>query len=84
MKLYITKYALTNGIIEVDTEILTDTFGGKFISVKIFGFHYEQFFGAKDFRQTRKSAIKKAEEMRAKKIASLKKQIEKLEKLSFE
>ncbi len=37
----------------------------------------------KDFHFTKKEAIARAEEMRKKKIASLKKQIAKLEKLKF-
>lgn len=36
-----------------------------------------------DWHRTKESAIAKAEEMRKKKIASLKKQIEKLEKMEF-
>lgn len=38
----------------------------------------------KEWHRTKKSAIKKAEEMRQKKIDSLKKQVEKLERMMFE
>ena len=67
MKVWITKYALTRGIIE--TENLNDYYSGKGYS----WMHYNK-----------ESAIKKAEEMRQKKIASLKEQIEKLERMRFE
>ena len=67
MKVWITKYALTRGIIE--TENLNNCYSGKEYS----WIHYDK-----------NSAIQKAEEMRQKKIASLKKQIEKLERMRFE
>ena len=45
----------------------------------------DQFYlDGEDFCYTHECAIWKAEEMRQKKIASLKKQIEKLEKMRFE
>ena len=60
MNVWITKYALTKGIFEMDVE--------------------SQSEGCK----TKAAAIAKAEKMRRKKIASLKKQIEKLESMKFE
>lgn len=67
MKVWITKYALTRGIIETDN--LNDCYSGKGYS----WIHYDK-----------EAAIQKSEEMRQKKIASLKKQIEKLEEMRFE
>lgn len=68
MKVWITKYALTDGIIETDSEN-----GARSIDL---------YWG--DCHLSRESEIKKAEEMRQKKIESLKKQIKKLEKMRFE
>ena len=80
MKVWITKYALTDGIIEADGE----PYGLEWVSAswdngdKCNDFEQEEWF------DTKERAIQKAEEMRQKKIASLKKQIEKLEEMRFE
>lgn len=86
MKVWITKYALTDGIIKEDTInffrtekqpngllILYDRSENISCSYK-----KGEYFGLKEL------AIKKAEEMRQKKIKSLKKQIKKLEEMRFE
>ena len=88
MNVWITKYALTQGIEEIDSNQvkefeMTDTGclcfrrNGKYSFVT-------EIYSQKEWYRTKESAIKKAEEMRQKKIASLKKQIEKLEKMRFE
>ena len=86
MKVWITKYALSKGIIETDVyeECLGTDPSGNMISVKLNG--YVSYFHGKgnDWHTTKESAIQKAEEMRKKKMDSLKKQIEKLEKMKFE
>ncbi len=79
-KIFIAKYALTKGIIEKEAEISSYRDGSKYAYVK------GEFFGynmSKDAFYNYEDAIQKAEGMRQKKIASLKKQIAKLEKLSF-
>lgn len=73
---YITKKALTDGIVEKEGELLDN---GKYFSVENYG-----FFSANDFYLDIESAKQKAEQMRIKKINSLRKQLEKLEKLSFQ
>lgn len=73
-KAYITKYALTDGIIEKEGRIVKDTY----FDVEKYG-----FFSKGDYFFTKEEAIEKAEKMRLKKIESLKKQILKLEKLTF-
>ena len=90
MKVWITKYALTDGIIEAESDTQTqnkekvfafwnnDEFGIFYPSIGIFYPSKGELFYDKE------SAIQKAEEMRQKKIASLKKQIEKLEEMRFE
>lgn len=80
MKAYITKYALTSGIIQTEGEITSN--GALFdmrASVPIY-YHGE----GKEWHRTKKEAIARAEEMRQKKIASLKKQIDKLERMKFQ
>jgi hypothetical protein len=75
MKIYVTKYALTAGIKEHEAEISSS--GGAYVNGL-----YGGFFG-NDFWDNEEEAKKHANVMRLKKIASLKKQIEKLEKLTF-
>lgn len=79
-KVFITKYALTKGIIEKEADIHSFRDGSKFAYVR------GEFIGYKmivDAFYNYESAIQRAEEVRKKRIASLKRQIEKLEKLSF-
>ncbi|WP_304977218.1 hypothetical protein [Parabacteroides goldsteinii] len=79
-KIFITKYALTKGIIEKEADIHSFRDGSKFAYVR------GEFIGYKmivDAFYNYESAIQRAEEVRKKRIASLKRQIEKLEKLSF-
>lgn len=80
MKAWITKYALTKGILErsirsFDGETAEDITGGHLRA---------KYYRKGEWHESKISAIEKAEEMRKKKIASLKKQIEKLEKMKFD
>lgn len=79
MKVWITNYALTKGILEKEA---TECGDGMINTGEKLGnfFHGE----GDEWHRTKESAIKKAEEMRLKKIASLKNQIVKLEKMKFE
>lgn len=82
MKVYITKYALTEGIIEAEGE----PYG---LELEWVSASWDDGYKCGDFEQgewydTKERAIQKAEEMRQNKIASLKKQIEKLERMRFE
>ena len=76
----ITKYALTQGIFEVEAEVI-DTPGepASMIAVRRSGPYYH----GTNWHRTKEEAIKKAETMRKKKIASLKEQIAKFEALTF-
>lgn len=76
MKVFITRYALTKGIIEQEAEC-----SGKCISYSTSG--YTSYVYKPDWHETETEARAHADQMRLKKIASLKKQIAKLEKLSF-
>jgi hypothetical protein len=81
MKAYITKHALTKGIYTVEIE--TDNVSS-FDMDEILCFKGNYFIGkGVEWHLTKEAAINKAEEMRLKKIASLKKQLAKMEALSF-
>ena len=67
-KIWVTKYACTRGIFEDDSE--------KYSSYK----SLRKWYG---IVETREEAVKLAEQARVRKIANLKKQIEKLEKKVF-
>lgn len=74
MKVWITKYALTSGIKEMEVE-QSENFPDM-VYDRNDTYHGE----GRDWHRTRESAIAKAEQMRLKKIESLKKQIAKYEK----
>lgn len=79
MKAWITKHALSTGIEKHEAEYL----GADIIRLR----HHTHisFIGEGiNWHRTREAAIARAEKMRRAKIASLRKQIERLEKLTFE
>lgn len=77
MKVYITKYALTDGILEKEAVLHEDK---EYLSVN----GYWTFFKlGRDAFENLEDASKAAGEMRQKKIASLEKQIAKLKSMSF-
>lgn len=85
-KVYVTKYALTKGILEIDAIV-----GQSFYDQNIFYARVcDRYLGTESFRVgleaflTKEEALKDAEKRRIKKIDSLKKQIKKLENLKFE
>lgn len=75
-KVFITKYALTTGIKEIEADIIRSRFEDREYLCSYFRIGENAF-------TDKSEALKKAEEMKIRKIASLRKQIEKLEKLSF-
>lgn len=79
MRVWITKYALTEGVFDVEGEI-TSSFPDM-CSWKSNG--YPCFAHGKDWHKTESEALARAEQMRMNKIASLRKQIQKLDKLVF-
>lgn len=78
MKVWITKYALTKGIIETEGKQNSGT------SYTITSGEYRNsWFHQTDVALSEEDAKKRAEEMRLKKIESLKKQIAKYEHMKF-
>lgn len=78
MQVYITKYALTKGIEIVEAE-LSDRVSDNIFTIE----KCSRYFHKGDWCLTKEDAINKAEEMRANKIKSLEKQIEKLKNSNF-
>lgn len=84
MKVYITKYALTQGIIEAEcSRIHDDGYCHAYWTDKK-KYRRDAVLNPRYYETCKVDAVIKADEMRRKKIESLKKQIEKLEKLKFE
>lgn len=79
MKAYITKYALSEGILEREGKVDVRT-----PTMFCADGAWNNYFHNKDWHLTRELAIQRAEAMRKAKIASLKKQLAKLEGMKFE
>lgn len=78
MKVWVTKYALTNGIEEVEVNVnenLASVVGARFPTY----YHGE----GKEWHRTREQAVKRAEDMRAARLKSLSKQVKRIEALTF-
>jgi hypothetical protein len=78
MEVFITKYALTKGVIKVEAMLVKP-------SMVAFSQPHcrEEYCHGKDWHETREDAVAHAETMRLKKISSLDKQIARLQKLTF-
>ncbi|MCL1655458.1 hypothetical protein M2T79_02535 [Elizabethkingia miricola] len=74
---YVTKYALTKGILEMECLLVSNNM------IKTTN-KYSQYFHLNEWFLSKEDAIKKAEQMRDKKLESLNKQVNKLTKLNFE
>ena len=82
---WITKYALTDGVLHLDGAYAQP--GGYLSKEGVWHGSWDErrhFYGPSDWHLSREAAATKAEDMRVKKLASLRKQIAKLEKLRFE
>lgn len=79
MKVWITKYALSDGIKELEVA-QSDDFPDMVYGKSLTGCYHGE---GKEWHRTYELATVRANEMRQDKIASLKKQIKKLEKMRF-
>ena len=79
---WITKYALTNGIQEAEGEV-SSVSQRMFVVSRARAVTFDQCFHGEDWHTTREAAIARAEKMRLARIASLKKSLIAMEKLSF-
>ena len=83
MRVWVTKYALTKGILPREVEVCEGT---SIDMVKVLGGNRwaEHYHGeGREWHRTRESATKRAAEMRDKKLKSLRKQIARLENMDF-
>lgn len=78
MKIWVTKYALTKGVLEFDAEICSPP-----TMVKVLGGRYSTYFHRGDWFTSRSDAIDRADDMRDARIKSLEKQLVRLRKLEF-
>lgn len=80
MKIYITKYALTTGILEAEAEY---TPSEKLVFIKENGDSMRTYYSYGDYSFTLAEAIGRAEEMRTAKLLALNKQVSKLSNIDF-
>lgn len=78
VKIFVTKYALTAGIQEVDAEVKS-----KMAHWKVGGWSMYAHGEGRDWHKTREAAVVRAEHIRAAKIHSLHRSIKKLEAKTF-
>lgn len=78
MKFFLSKYALTDGIKEAEGKVVK----GDTVYAKLDGY-YSLFAFGKEAHETREAAVEAAEFLRARKLASLRRQIAKIEELDF-
>jgi len=83
IEVYITKHALTKGIWKANADDLNGKYDGMIAVGDLMNRQYFHYEGT-EWHRTFESAKAKAEAMRDKKIASLKKQIAKLKAMTFE
>ena len=79
-KAFITKYAMTQGILEREVEVCAEVSTQMVKGTGVFECYHGE---GRDWHRTREGAVARAEEMRRKKIASLKNTIKKLEATKF-
>ena len=75
---WITKYALTTGIIESDAEHCLN------VSEKMIQVGSGTYYHGNDWHTSREAAVKRAEEMRNRKIRSIEKSLKQLRELTFD
>jgi len=80
-KIYVTKYALSNGIQEVDADIDDDKGMALYKAEETI---YTQYVHLPFYHLSKESAIAHAEELRAKKLKSLEKSIKKIKSIKFD
>lgn len=80
MKIWITKYALTKGILEKEAEVDDSKRMARVVS----GLGWTEYYHRDDWHKTQEAAKAQAEVMRKKKIVSLAGQMAKLQALRFD
>lgn len=83
MKVYITKYALTQGILTSYNAELCDDINPNMIKVSFTNDWHHNYFHKPNWHETYEEALEQANKIKTRKIEALKKQIKKIEQLSF-
>ena len=83
MKVFISKWALTGGIKEAGGLIVRGSSGTEYFKQACGGAAAPLLTVGKDVHKTREAAVEAAEFLRARKLASLRRQISKIESISF-
>ena len=83
MKVFISKWALTGGIKEAGGGIVRGSSGTEYFKQACGGAAGQLLTVGKDVHKTREAAVDAAEFLRARKLASLRRQIAKIEELDF-
>lgn len=81
MKVWITKYALTEGVLVFDGSV-SESYP-TMVTIRRSPAHYWETFHGNDWHTTWEAALERAEQMRAAKLLSLEKQRKKLMTLEF-
>lgn len=82
MKAWVSKYALTKGIFEIEAKEHTPVDKNTIIDINNCS---ERFCGeGREWHKTKKEALERAESLKQMKINNLKRQIEKLGKIKFD
>jgi len=83
MKIYVTKWAITQGILEMEAD---DTVSGtaRTVFVPQSRSSFAQAFHSNEWHKTKAEAVERAEEMRRAKIVSLQGQLAKIQNLVFD
>lgn len=74
-RVWITKYVLTEGIFSADAEVSN---GGTICSYRLEGDHFTSYAHKNDFHLSRDAAVKRANEVISKAIASTERRLERL------
>lgn len=82
MKFFLSKYALTGGIKEAEGKAVKESTGDT-VYARLNEYRFALFPIGKHAHETREAAVEAAEFLRARKLASLRRQIAKIEELDF-
>lgn len=81
-KIYVTSSAFSKGIEELDAELIPEGYAQRECARIKAKWGYRYIY-EDDYHLTREAAIARAEEMRTKRLVLLRKQIERLERMTF-
>jgi hypothetical protein len=82
MPYFITRYALSRGIFEIEANIIDHH--KRIINQTVDGKGINCYYHAREWWTSKDEAVKQARKMRDRKVKSLEKQIEKLKEMEFE